>query len=267
MRIRGVELHIRVTGQGTPFLWGHGLTSSMAGEDALDWFRWGTLTPGIQLVRYDARGHGQSEPGARPEDYHWRNLAEDMLALADAVGARRFIAGGASMGCATALYAALRAPERVKALVLVIPPTAWEARAAQAGAYRQMAVTGGVLGGRLLARQVARRAAQVVPSWMPAPDAKQTEALAQNVRGLRRGTLWNLFRGAALTNLPPREAFQALADIPTLLLAWTGDPAHPVSTAEELHRLLPRSQLVVAQNTGEFATLPQRMRDFLGTVA
>ncbi len=45
-------------------------------------------------------------------------------------GAQKFVAGGSSMGCATSIYAALLAPERMKALVLVIPPTAWETRAA-----------------------------------------------------------------------------------------------------------------------------------------
>lgn len=45
---------------------------------------------------------------------------------------------GMSMGCATSIYAAIQAPERVIGLILVIPPTAWETRdETQRGKMRQ----------------------------------------------------------------------------------------------------------------------------------
>jgi pimeloyl-ACP methyl ester carboxylesterase len=43
------------------------------------------------------------------------------------------------MGAAVALHAAVAAPERIDALVLMIPPTAWTTRAAQASRYRASA--------------------------------------------------------------------------------------------------------------------------------
>src|SRR5205814_608983 len=57
-------------------------------------------------------------------------------AVLRAVGAETAVLGGASMGTATALHAAVRAPERVEGLVLTIPPTAWGGRRVQAGIYR-----------------------------------------------------------------------------------------------------------------------------------
>jgi pimeloyl-ACP methyl ester carboxylesterase len=39
------------------------------------------------------------------------------------------------MGAAVALHAAAQAPERVAGLVLVLPPTAYDTRAAQAADY------------------------------------------------------------------------------------------------------------------------------------
>ena len=122
-------LHIeRPSGSGRPFLWAHGLTSSIAAERDGGLFQW---EDGVELVRYDARGHGRSPAGSSSADYEWPSLAEDFLAVADSVGFDSMVAGGASMGCATVLYAALAAPSRVDALVLAIPPTAWETRAAQ----------------------------------------------------------------------------------------------------------------------------------------
>src|SRR6185369_6760014 len=139
MRVNGLELNVRIVGEGYPFIWGHGLMASMAMEDAMSLFEWDHLAEGERMVRYDARGHGRSEASANLDDYSWANLGRDMLALADALEIERFIAGGQSMGSATALYAALAAPERVKALLLVNPPTAWETRAAQGAVYEQMA--------------------------------------------------------------------------------------------------------------------------------
>lgn len=74
-----------------------------------------------------------------PKDYHWSSLVEDMVDLADELGLETSVVGGQSMGCATAIYAALAAPEWIQALVLVNPPTAWETHAAQAAVYDQMA--------------------------------------------------------------------------------------------------------------------------------
>jgi len=118
------------------FQWGHGLTSSMAQEDRAGLALWRRFGDGWEVVRFDARGHGSSSgvPGA--SQCRWDALAADRLALADALGHRRLVAGGASMGAATALHLAVRAPERVEALVLMIPPTAWATRRAQADRYR-----------------------------------------------------------------------------------------------------------------------------------
>jgi len=45
--------------------------------------------------------------------------------------------------------------------------------------------------------------------------------------------------------------------------AWVDAPTHPVSTAEELQRLLPKSELFIAKGYQEFKTIPQRMREFV----
>ncbi len=263
MRIRGLELNVQVIGEGTPFIWGHGLMSSIESEDMLDWFQWNTFPRNIKLVRYDARGHGRSQPSYRPEDYHWCNLGRDMLAVAEAIGAEKFIAGGDSMGCATAIYAALQAHERMEALVLVIPPTSWETRAAQGKLYRRFALVGGLLGGGMLVRMMSRNMERMLPAWMVQAEPEKLIGMARGFSALKGRTLWNLMRGAAATNLPLRQEFKALADIPTMILAWVGDPTHPVTSAEELHQLLPDSSLFVAQGYEEFKTIPQRLREFV----
>src|SRR4051794_1513396 len=107
MKVSNIELNVETTGTGIPFIWAHGLMASMAADDMVSWIKWNQLTDVIHLVRYDARGHGQSGASDAPADYHWSALAHDMLTLADEVGFDQFVAGGQSMGCATSIYAAL----------------------------------------------------------------------------------------------------------------------------------------------------------------
>jgi pimeloyl-ACP methyl ester carboxylesterase len=262
LQLRGLEFNVRIVGHGAPMLWGHGLMGSLESEQRLGWFGWQQPPPGVQLVRYDARGHGASQASYSAESYTWPNLAEDMLALADAMEAERFIAGGASMGCVTALSAALKAPHRVRALVLVFVPNLWEARPAQARSYKISAAKGRLLGGKALAWFMSRTMPERLPPWLLAAQPAAIPILRYGIGRLRARTLWHLLRGAAQSNLPPREQLATVAHIPTTILTWTADPAHPVAMAEELHRLLPRSELFIARSHADFLTFPARIAAF-----
>lgn len=263
MKIRGLDLNVQTQGEGPVFVWGHGLSASIEAEDVLDWFQWDKFPENVKLVRYDARGHGKSQLSKKPEDYHWRNLGQDMVAVADAVGAEKFIAGGSSMGCATTIYAALQAPERMKGLVLNIPPTAWETRAAQGKLWNRFALIGRLLGGKGMTRMMSGSMDRMLPKWMIENEPEKVEGVAKGTAAQKGVALWNIFKGAGLADLPPREELKAITDIPCTILAWVDDPTHPVSSAEELHRLLPKSELFIAQGYDDFKTIPGRMRDFV----
>ena len=78
-----------------------------------------------------------------------------------------------------------------------------------------------------------------VPGFPPTPDIKAE--LQPTV-----------FRGAGLSDLPPLESLTALTQ-PTLILAWTGDPGHPVSTAEKLASTLPNAELHVSDSQADLS--------------
>jgi pimeloyl-ACP methyl ester carboxylesterase len=248
------DLACSLLGHGRPFVWGHGLTSSRANEDQRRLFDWSRLSDaGTQVVRYDARGHGQTGGPADPSAYEWTQLADDLLALMDHLDIDRAAAGGASMGCASLLHAAVRAPERFERLVLVIPPTAWETRPAQATAYEASASY----------VEEAGKAA-----WMAAADCLPKPAIFDVVpptpfdADISEELLPFVLRGAAASDLPAPDALAAL-DHPALVLAWTTDPGHPVSTAERLAELLPNAELHVAETLAEVLTWSPRVADFL----
>ena len=263
MQINAHELNTRSQGKGPLFVWGHGLTGSMGSEDALGLFEWKKFPRDIRLLRYDARGHGESEASATPAGYHWAELGRDMTALAHKhARGSGYVLGGQSMGCATALYAALQCPEEVRGLVLVNPPTAWQTRAAQGAFYRKTAWLSGLLGGKLLAKAMHKNLPRLLPYWMLEARSKQLPGALEGLSAMRRCTLFNLFRGAALTDLPG-EAVLATLQVPILILAWSDDQTHPLQTAEALARLLPHAQLQVARSNEEVLLWPQLIRDFV----
>jgi pimeloyl-ACP methyl ester carboxylesterase len=260
--IRGVDLYTRVQGEGSVLLWSHGLTGSMATEDAMGFFDWDQFTEQQRLIRYDARGHGRSSTSSTTEDYQWPEMARDIVGVADHYGADRFIAGGQSMGCATSIYAALQSPDRVSGLVLMCPPTAWETRAEQASMYRKMSKIGGLLGGKLMARLLGSRLASMLPPWLLEGQPEAGDAISIGISAQSRRTLKNLFMGASQTDLPEPAVLSALT-MPTLILAWSDDPAHPLSTAQSLHLLLPGSTLVVAERYSDLEKWPGLVRQFV----
>jgi pimeloyl-ACP methyl ester carboxylesterase len=80
----------------------------------------------IRVVAYDARGHGDSSAPAAGPAYEWEELAQDAIALADALRARlgleRFELGvGNSMGGATTLAASARRPDLFGRTVSIDP--------------------------------------------------------------------------------------------------------------------------------------------------
>jgi 3-oxoadipate enol-lactonase len=70
-----------------------------------------------RLITWDQRGFGQTEFDSQPFSY-W-DSADDCLALLDHLKLDRAILGGMSQGGFVALRAALNAPERVTALILL----------------------------------------------------------------------------------------------------------------------------------------------------
>jgi pimeloyl-ACP methyl ester carboxylesterase len=256
--VRGADLVYDRRGTGPDFVWGHGLTSAMADEDELGLLDFDALRSVATVLRYDARGHGRSSSTPDPDAYHWRELARDQLALADQLGIGTYVAGGASMGCATALHAAVLAPDRITGLVLVIPPTAWETRAAQTELYAQMADL--VAAGE---HATLLAAAAALPSPDPfVDDPYFGERFEQVLTGTEPELLARVFRGAVTADLPSPDELRRI-DVPTLVLAWTGDPGHPVQTAARLQELIPDAELALAATADGLASWTSRVRTLL----
>lgn len=261
--VRGVDLAIQEEGTGVPFVWGHGLTSSRAHEDEIGLMNLALPADRFRTIRYDARGHGASEGSRDADDYRYDQLAMDQIALLDALDLDRAIIGGASMGSVTALHTATVAPERVIALILAIPPTAWEQRAGRGELY---AAGAAVIDQDGIEPFIELAAAEPPPAIFADMAGDLLEATANRYRALDQTVLPSIFRGIGGSDLPDRSAIEAI-EVPTLVLAWEGDPVHPRATAEALDRLLPNSELHIAASLTQVMAWPDLARRFLRDVA
>ena len=125
-------------GDRTPVVVAHSFLASRHLEDTLGIFDWRPVrADGHRLIRFDSRGHGESSGRAGEQDYRWPTLAGDLLAVLDAAEptGSPVDAIGESTGAGTLLWAVVRAPERFRRLVLVIPPTIGTERHEQAQIY------------------------------------------------------------------------------------------------------------------------------------
>src|SRR5262245_4339227 len=122
----GRRIRCAVSGRGEPaFLCVHGLADSLE--------IWDRLASGLaargRAIRFDQRGHGGS--GAPPGPCTREALAEDALAVLDALEVRRAIVVGHSLGGVVAMALALARPERIAGLVLLGTASQCSARVAE----------------------------------------------------------------------------------------------------------------------------------------
>ncbi|WP_346110646.1 alpha/beta hydrolase [Nonomuraea maheshkhaliensis] len=117
--VNGIKLVYREEGDPAtpPLLLLHGRTA--------DHNDWNGITQRFAARRHvfvpDLRGHGASD---RPGAYPLPEMAEDIAALLDHLGAARAAVVGHSLGGVVAYHLAMRHPDRVARLVLEDPPPA-----------------------------------------------------------------------------------------------------------------------------------------------
>ncbi|AND86566.1 MULTISPECIES: alpha/beta fold hydrolase [Bradyrhizobium] len=111
----GVGIYYEVHGDGPPLLLTHGYSSTSAmWREQVD-----ALAKDHKLVLWDMRGHGQSDYPDDPKAYSEALTVGDMAAILDAVGSKRAVIGGLSLGGYMSLAFTRAYPQRVRALLII----------------------------------------------------------------------------------------------------------------------------------------------------
>ncbi|MFT3770340.1 MAG: alpha/beta fold hydrolase [Minicystis sp.] len=251
-------VRVRVRGEGPPLIWSHGVFFPIDVDDQSTLGRVLGDFEGFTVIRWDARGHGRTPPAATPDEHRWDRLGDDVIALADALGIERFAAGGISMGAAVTLHAALKAPSRIEAMMLLAMPTAWETRPAEQQRYRDLLTFGS--SAALAAHVQEDLDALFPPETLPA----SLRAMVDHLRAAEWTALERVIVGASQSDMPDKSDLARL-QIPALIRPWPNDSGHPMSTAEALATALPAADTVLLGGfddeegiRGSLSTLRQR---------
>jgi len=115
VRVNNIELNYEINGRGYPVVFLHGFAGTVN--------MWQPQVPVFsqeyKFITYDARGHGQSESPPSPDQYSADIVVEDLFQLLTALGIKKAVVGGLSMGGYQSLRFYLRHPQMVTALILM----------------------------------------------------------------------------------------------------------------------------------------------------
>ncbi|MFL5840166.1 MAG: alpha/beta fold hydrolase, partial [Thermoleophilaceae bacterium] len=233
MRLEGER-----AGSGVPVILLHGLTATrryvLMGSRYL-------ARAGVELIAFDARGHGSSGPAPDPRAYEYADMVGDLETVVATAGTPVVLVGN-SMGAATAAAYALEHPEHVAALVQITPGFAGEVKSdADLSDWDRLAdglANGGVDG--------------FIGAYEPPEEPRFREAALKFTRQRLERHEHPEAVADALRVVPRSVAFDGLdalaaLEMPALVIGSRddSDPGHPLALAEAYAEALPDARLLV----------------------
>lgn len=249
----GMRLAYRIDGpvQAPPLVFVNSL-----GADTRMWQpQIGALSSRFRVVRYDARGHGQS--GAPEGPYSIERLGRDLLALLDHLQVAKAHLCGISLGGMTVQWLAAHHPERAGRVVLA--NTAARIGTAEGWQARIDAVRAG---GMAAVRDA------VVARFLSAPYRASHPEETRAIGDMLEATSPTDYVGAcAALRDADLHALTPSIHAPALIVAGELDEATPPSQAKELHAAIVGSELVLLRGAGHLSNVeqPDEFNEFLLT--
>jgi 3-oxoadipate enol-lactonase len=192
---------------------------------------WSRQLPGLKaafrVIRYDARGHGDSSTPTG--EYTIDELGRDALAVLDAAGAATAHVCGISLGGLTAMWLGIHAPDRIVSLVLA--NTAGRPGAPERWAERITLIQTHGMGA------IAER---VIPLWFSQEFRLRDPDSVHGFRAMLHDCRAEGYIGccAALRDADLRAQAPAIR-CPVLVISSDGDTVTPPEQAEQLRDSVP----------------------------
>ncbi len=205
------------------------------------------LNPYFQLLRYDSRGHGDSDAPSGP--YTLELLARDVIGLLDALDMDRVHFVGLSLGGMIGQSLALNNPGRLKSLSLCdtaafVPAEAqplWQERMDEA-----------------CKRGMEALLEQTMERWFTPSFLKQDSKMVALIRAQLLATPVSGYIGCAeaIRKLNYRDRLSEVK-MPTLIMVGAEDPGTPVSASEAMHKRISNSKLVILPSARHLSNVEQ----------
>lgn len=231
-QINGIEMSYRLDGsEGKPaVVLHHPLAANLSIWDEVA----EALAPSYRVVRFDARGHGETEASKAPYDF--ATLSADVVALLDHLKLARAHFIGLSMGGMVGQFLGLEHASRFKSLHLVattsrIPPEGRPLWADRVTMARE--------------KGMAAMPAPSLQRWLTERN-RQNAALVARMTKMISSTPVEGYAGwcQAIETLDVTDRLKAIT-LPTQVIVGAEDPGTPPAAAEVIHRNIPGSTLVI----------------------
>jgi pimeloyl-ACP methyl ester carboxylesterase len=266
---RGLRFHVAEAGAGDPVVLVHGWPQH--------WWMWRhvvpLLAPHARLVMIDLRGFGWSD--APPGAYDKQTLADDLLAVLDALGLDRVCLMAHDWGAWSGFLACLAAPERFAAFVALGSPrpggrpSARKLREVWRFGY-QVAIAAPILGQRRVADQrfverVIMAGAVQRQAWTPDDLRAFAAVLAEPARARASVRLYRTFLAREVARGP-----RGRLRVPTRILLGDRDPAIPTVLLDGAQDDADDVSVEIVHECGHFvpeerpALVADRARGFFG---
>jgi len=209
---------------------------------------------GYRVILLDLLGHGESDKPRHASAHRMDLYAEHVVQLLDELKIEEAVLGGVSLGANVSLQATVRAPDRVRGLVLVMPVLEWAVPAA-AMAFVPLLLS--VHYARPIVRVLARGVARLPRTGVGGVDSV-LDTLSTDPDEVA-AVLHGLLVGPIAPTLEQRRAIQ----VPGLVLGQRIGLIHPFSDADNLAHQLPNGQLGRTHSAARLLIRPAELTDEL----
>lgn len=258
--VNGVRIHYRLEGAETaPIITlSHSLATDLTMWDP----QMAALLQAHRVLRYDTRGHGRTEITSGP--YTLDMLADDAVALLEALQIKKTVFMGISMGGMIGQVLGLKAPGLLSGLVLCdtssrIPEEAkpvWDGRietVQKEGMESQVATT--------------------LERWFTPAFRAERPDIVKKISAMIRTTDPRGYIGCshAIRELDLTGKISAIRT-PVLILVGEEDPGTPVSASKVIHDKISGSELVILKDAAHLSNIEQSeafnkaLLEFLGRI-
>lgn len=240
VRTNGIDTHYALSGKaGAPtVILSHGLAADLSmWEPQLE-----ALARSFSVLRYDIRGHGGSS--ATPGDYSLELLAQDVIALMDAlgIGAAHYV--GLSLGAMIGQYLGAWHGERLLSLALCAttsdaPKAAWAQRVLEARTHG-----------------VAPLAEATVDRWVTPAFRREAPQTVAQIRAMVLGTSLDGYAGsaAAIRDMALAPVLGRIA-VPTLVVAGEDDTSTPLPVLARIAGAIRDAELLIVPGAAHMPTM------------
>lgn len=230
--VNGISMNFEIAGAETaaPIVLHHPLAGNLSIWDEMT----ALLSKDYRVIRFDARGHGQTQ--ATPAPYTFDTLAADTVGLLDHLGIKKAHFLGLSMGGMVGQFLGLNHADRFRTLQLTatssrVPPEArvlWQDRVKTAREKGMPAMVESSL-----------------QRWVTDKN-RQNAALVKRIEAMITGTPVEGYAGwcQAIEHLDITSKLNAIK-LPTLVVVGSEDVGTPPAAAKAIHEQIAGSELVI----------------------